>query len=423
MLFLYCGQEYKEFSIPGWVVLLFVAFFPFCLYNSPVKRLAIALYFDQSPALHEDAFKAVVEKSYIPLLKLIKEKKLRVSIFVSLSLLERMESLGYLDWSKTLKEMIDEDRIEILGGCAYSYLLPELPAYAMEQQVILNEYAQAYYFGKKGGFEGDPSLMIRDLKGFYPTKLSLSYDSLNIIQDLGYEWTLASPEFVSKDSSTETYGVKKLKDTKSIAIIVENADLKKEILNKVDTDTTSIVEKMSKYENSVISFEASQFGYVFDQGILLLEKLILEFKKSHTDLVTVSDYLSEADDDAIGSVYDEELDSYKISKYQKLLWDILQETYNLYDKGYENITGYEEVPIWKFTELDKIETPDLVKRLKQAILVNKIGHADNFISPLIDSSILISYITELDTLLADDKLKELLTTFKTNIEEIQTDHS
>ena len=153
------------------------------MYNFAVRRLAFLLHIYQPPTQHEDVLKNIATSCYIPLLRTIKNKRIPITLNIPLSLLEQMDRYGYKEWLADLKTLVEAEKVELVGSGAYHPLFSKIPTDFAEKQIILNEYALGYYFGKRGGFDGDPSIMIPNLEGFFSPELAVSMDVLKIIDD------------------------------------------------------------------------------------------------------------------------------------------------------------------------------------------------------------------------------------------------
>jgi len=166
-----------------------------------VKEVGLLIDLYQSPTQEESVLRQAASGFFIPLVKLIKKyKNIKVSINIPLSTLELLDRYGFHPLISEIKDLYENERVEIVGSAAYNPLLPDFPSKIIEDQIILNEYALGYYFGSKQGFEGEPSIMIRDVEGFIPPILAVNDTVLNTVRDLNYSWVLADPNYTSTDS-------------------------------------------------------------------------------------------------------------------------------------------------------------------------------------------------------------------------------
>lgn len=368
-------------------------FYPVELYNSPVRRLAFLLHIYQPPTQHEQVLREIADQCYLPLIKLIKEKRFKVTLNIPLSLLEQMDKYGYKEWLSDIKELYETEKIELVGSGAYHPLLTKIPSEYVEQQVILNEYALGYYFGKKGGFDGDPSIMIRDLKGFFPPELAVNEQVLNVVNDLGYEWMLVDEVSIPEVVGPERFGVYKVGDFDT-KVIARNRELSTMLASQKDLDANKFVEKAFDVGTSVISLDGEVFGHHNEEGIVLLRDIISALRKKDFEAVFVTDYLMTTNEKQIKSIVEstwntsqEDTNSgnlypmwdVKDNEIHKLQWEIFDKVVDTY-KSVEgsNVIGYEEVPIWIPTELEKIEDESLKDIICKNLLVNKSLHSCQF---------------------------------------------
>lgn len=158
---------------------------------TPVKEVGLLIDLYQSPTQEESIFKCAVSNFFIPLIKLVKSlKNVNISLNIPLSTLELLDNYGYQSVILDVRDLYENDRIEIVGSAAYNPLLTRTHPKIVENEIILNEYALGSYFGAKQGFEGEPSIMIKNIEGFLPTGLLVNTDVLNILDDLSYTWVL-----------------------------------------------------------------------------------------------------------------------------------------------------------------------------------------------------------------------------------------
>ena len=160
-----------------------------------------------SPTEEESVVKRTASDFFIPLIKFIKNAKdIRASVNIPLSTLELLDKFGFQSLISEIKQLRDDEKIELVGTAAYSPLLTELSVGLVEKQIILNEYALGYYFGAKQGFEGEPSILIKDVEGFVPTLGVVDGKVLNLLHQLDYKWVyidgICLPEDKEKSSAS-----------------------------------------------------------------------------------------------------------------------------------------------------------------------------------------------------------------------------
>lgn len=346
-----------------------------------MRRLAIALHLNQSPLAHEEVLRATASKCYLPLIKLIKEKKYKVTLNIPLSLLELMDKYGYQGWLADLQELVKAERVELTGGAAYGALLTQIPPKFAEKQIILNEYGLGYYFGKKGGFEGDPSILIRDLRGFLLPKLAVSAGLIDLLEELGYEWVLANSDF-----SSGVYGLK----GKDIKVVIPNKVLGNLIKSKTDLKVDSLVSEFLKEDASIVCLPGETFGILNEQGVLLFEHIMDSFREKGIETSFVTEFVEFENhsgfkevEEIVGKGSNEQVYDKSNSQNEeiaKLYQEILNTLFDTYEPMWQStpFLGAEEVAFWKESDLQKIEDEKVRNSVKADLLFNKILSSDAF---------------------------------------------
>jgi len=365
------------------------------IYNLSVRRLALLLHIYQPPTQHENVFRDIADSCYLPLIRIIKDKKIKVTLDVPLGLLEQMEKYGYIKFLEDLRELVRAKRVELAGSGAYHPLFPRISTEFAQKQIILNEYALGYYFGKKGGFEGDPSIMIQNLSGFFPPGLAIDEPLLTLINDLGYEWVLTDEMAIPKEVGEVRHGVFKVTGF-DIRLVARNRLLSELLINKRGLEVKDFIEVLAKSSSSVVALSGEVFGYHNDQGIFLFRSLLDALRKEHIELITVSEYVEIKDEREIQTFQEstwntsleltdpEHLYSMwedKKNTIQKLLWEVLNKVTVSYKSSSpkDTLLGLEEIPLWNLTELEKLEDSDLRDSLELDLLVLKSMDSNQFL--------------------------------------------
>ncbi|MBT7350781.1 hypothetical protein HN803_08465 [candidate division WWE3 bacterium] len=338
--------------------------------------------------------KNIATSCYIPLLRTIKNKRIPITLNIPLSLLEQMDRYGYKEWLADLKTLVEAEKVELVGSGAYHPLFSKIPTDFAEKQIILNEYALGYYFGKRGGFDGDPSIMIPNLEGFFSPELAVSMDVLKIIDDLGYVWMLVDETSIPKDVGNKRHGVFEVEGFKT-RVVARNKKLSELIANKRDLEVRGILQSASSAKSSVVSINGEIFGHHNERGILLLETLFDALKKERVEVVTVSEYVKTKDERQIQGIVEstwntsqENTDSGNLyprwvapkNKINKLQWEVMDKLLSLYksETTETSLIGLEEIPVWDIKELEKIEDQKLRESMELDLLVLKSMHSCQF---------------------------------------------
>lgn len=153
-----------------------------------MKEVGLLINLYQPPTRDESQIQQFVQNCCFPLIKLLKKnKKIKVFVCIPLSTLELLDKYGYKDVILGLKDLYDADKIQLTSTTAYYSFLIDLSKDMLQKQIILNEYGLGYYFGARQGFEGEASIMIRDLDTFFPPEFETTEEINDVIQELGYK--------------------------------------------------------------------------------------------------------------------------------------------------------------------------------------------------------------------------------------------
>jgi predicted glycosyl hydrolase (DUF1957 family) len=309
-----------------------------------------------------------------------------------LSLLEQFEKFGYSDLITQLKELVEADRIELVGSAAYHPLLTRISNENVAKQVVLNEYGLGYYFGQRQGFEGEVSMMVKDIRGFFPPELALNTNVLNILDELNYEWVVSDDSSIPADQ-TSPEGVYALEGV-STKIVARDSKLSNLISFKRDDAVDDIGNYLLDLKNShkdfvAVVLDGEVFGHHSKEGLYLLEAIIDSVASLDISLTTVSEALSSIEPATISkfneSTWSDGGDPYALwdtkgNKLQESLWKLS----TLIEKSFSKISapkseeGFENIATWKESDLEKITDPALKDFVLTELLVLKSMHSDQY---------------------------------------------
>ena len=361
-------------------------------------NLSILLHLYQ-PATQDLAItKEIAETCYIPLIKLIKQKKkLSITLNLPLSLLAQMDTLGYKNWLNDIKELYESERLEIVGTAAYHPLLSKvvnLNETITEQQIILNEYSLGYYFGKDKGFEGESALVLRDLKGFFPPELALNEDLVSLVTDLGYEWILVDEISIQDQKDSARYGVFDYKDTET-KILARNRELSNLLSFKRDMNVEDFMETLQRKGDSVIALDAEYFGHHHKDGLYLLDVLVDALSKQGVNMLTCSRFIDVSQSHKLNSIIEstwatteQHLSNNDIypnwaiaaNDIHTMQWELLTDLLSIYKPDINSVAveGLENFPVWKLSESSEKVDDKLFHALNLNLLVLKAMNSDQF---------------------------------------------
>ncbi|MFZ5424177.1 MAG: hypothetical protein ACOZAO_00040 [Patescibacteria group bacterium] len=345
-------------------------------------NIAFLFHLYQPITQDELVVRKVMEESYAPLLKLLKSKKnVKFTFNIPLSLVQQLNAYGYNEWISQVKELLEAGRLELVGSGAYHPLLSKLTAPLVTKEIILNEYGLGYYFGRDTDFEGDPSILVRDLNGFFPPELAINKKVLKQLKELSYSWVLLDESaiptsFNGKDGTR--YGVYLDKDTE-LLLAVRNRTLSNVLSFKRDLDTKNLHDVFTS--SSIIALDGEFFGHHYKEGIYLLDIFLEELLDKKVQIISVGDYVySERPVKLHDSILESswaasdadmvEANAYprwdvKGNEVHKNLWKIVKNLMSSYkDDSYKKIEGFEAKPIWQDSILSAINDSKLTLDIK-----------------------------------------------------------
>ncbi|MFC1700189.1 hypothetical protein ACFLZ4_00920 [Patescibacteria group bacterium] len=258
-----------------------------------MKEVGLLINLYQPPTRDESQVQQFVQNCCLPLIKLLKKnKKIKIYVCIPLSTLELLDKFGHEEAILDLKNLYDTDKIELTGTTAYYSLLSNLSEKMLQKQIILNEYGLGYYLGAKQGFEGEASIVIRDLDTFLPPEFETNEKMNSAVKELGYR---------------EIFSEKK--PTFYIDLSRESIELVEELI-----------------EDSVFEEE---------------KKSITKYDKNNPIIKKIED-----------------------------IEGILVKVYMTKDEDI-NITDFETLPIWKETDLSRIEDTSVHNKIRSFVSLSK----------------------------------------------------
>lgn len=154
-----------------------------------MKELGLIIDINQSSTSSEGKVKKSVLDFYLPLFRVLKlYKNVNFSLSIPLSTLELWDKCGHTELVSDIKDLYQNDRVEIVITSPYGFSLPNVSKDVVERVVMLDEYGTGYYLGSRKGFEGESSVMLRDSNGFLPYGMFLNADMIRILEEYGYKW-------------------------------------------------------------------------------------------------------------------------------------------------------------------------------------------------------------------------------------------
>lgn len=344
------------------------------------KQISIILHLYQPSIQTASVFKQIYESSYQPLLKILKNNKnANFTLNMPLSLLEIMDSYGYSSWLSDIAKLYETGKIELTGTGAYHPLLSQFNEKMREDQIVLNEYGLGYYFGKRTGFEGEKSILLKDVNGFFPPELAVDEAVLRTISGLNYSWILID------QCAIESYSNPIVEHASGIVLVVRNTQISNNIAFNRGFNTNPVVEMINdSTENSIIiALDGETFGHHNKEGILYLDTLIDSLASAGHNLRKVSDTILYNQHEHTLSVCEkimpstwgatlEDVQKGNILPFWKIEGNFIQNTlwelYSFIAQRYDNCIepkcdthNLENLPVWKNDTINSFESDDLKK--------------------------------------------------------------
>lgn len=370
--------------------------------------ISFLLHAYQPPQQNAGVFEEISKNCYLPLIKLLKAKKdFKATVNIPLSTLEWFEKQKMEHVFNDLIALRDAGKIELTGCAAYHPILTKIPNEEVERQIILNEAGLAYYLGRREGFEGEPSLMIKDVKGFFPPEMAFNSELGSLVNELSYDWVVVdevSTNFTnSADNSSELNHINKLEGT-NLHLVVRNRDLSLCLSYQRNADTEAFFEGI-KYlsqkgvKHVCVALDIEAFGHHNKEGVELLENIIDEAPFNNCIFANVSKVVEEFKTkkdisvvDASWGAGDEDMKAenpypkwyIKDNKYHENFEKLEELLLALVTSSIHKFNGKTEllgnIPIWDFNKISQTtELNDGQKSwIKSRILIDKALNSDKY---------------------------------------------
>ena len=330
-------------------------------------HLGIVFNLYQPSVLDNETFSKIVESSYYPLLKLIKNSKnIGFTLNIPLSTSFLLKERGYGDFLKTVKDLTESEKVELTSCGAYYPLFSTLPKELVEKQIILNEFSLGYYFGKDKGFEGEDAILIKNINGFYPPDLSIDNNLLQILESLNYKWVLVDEaNLLNTDSEASVFVLPE----KNIKLVVPSKNLTSMIISKKSTDNLDIISRiLATFENQeeiVLNFDAQYFGFEFNDGIFLLDSILENLRQKGIRITTISNILSKAGEEALPGLQSKSIDTSVIESFPKQFNTLLATQAPLTNVSLpkESDITIDTLPVWDSQYVSKVKNAELGDKL------------------------------------------------------------
>ena len=132
----------------------------------------------QPPTQKIDILKQIDEECYKPLFNELKRyDNTKFCLNINGVLIELLNKYGMSDTLDLIRDLVGENKIEILGTAKFHPILPLIPKKEVKRQIRLNEEINREVFGK-GWIK----------RGFFLPEMAISSQVAKIVKEFGYEW-------------------------------------------------------------------------------------------------------------------------------------------------------------------------------------------------------------------------------------------
>ena len=361
-----------------------------------MKEAGLLIDFYQPSIHNESVVKKVISDFHLPLIRILKMyKSLPFSISVPLSTAELWENFGFESLISELRDLRQNenqsDRIEMLSSSPYDTVLNGLPENIVESQIILNEYGLGYYFGSTQGFEGEPSVVLKDVDGFVSSSSFVDDTVIKILNNLGYKWVAVENE----GQRSGIFGADncKIKIVNTLNMFnISNGDVQKYV-NEEETDC--LIIKLSPfrfcrfYESGDFSEDKSRdimseiesFFYRLSDSPFVFRTVgkIVESKAKNPKM---SKKINNAVDDDVSkfNVSKSEVKKREINRGDKIISSMCEYLSKRFSDSHD-IGSREDLPVIKIWDLDSIlgiNDNDLRLSLSSVVVLGKISYIINY---------------------------------------------
>ncbi|TFF94455.1 MAG: hypothetical protein EU543_01230 [Promethearchaeota archaeon] len=140
------------------------------------------LHIYQPPTQDIDILRKINDQCYKPLFnEIASHQNAKFCLNINGILIELLKEYGMSDSIDLLIELIEDNKIEIVGTAKFHPILPLIPKKEVKRQIKLNEEINTEVFDNR---------WIK--RGFFPPEMAISSKVAKIVRDLGYKWVIMS---------------------------------------------------------------------------------------------------------------------------------------------------------------------------------------------------------------------------------------
>jgi predicted glycosyl hydrolase (DUF1957 family) len=140
------------------------------------------LHIYQPPTQDIEVLRIINHECYKPLFSMMEEhENAKFCLNINGILIDLLYEFGLADTMDLLKNLVADNKVEILGTGKFHPILPLIPKKEALHQIWINEELNRKEFGSSW-----------ERIGFFPPELAISSEVANYIKDIGYKWVIMS---------------------------------------------------------------------------------------------------------------------------------------------------------------------------------------------------------------------------------------
>ncbi|MHA1684107.1 MAG: hypothetical protein ACTSUE_24420 [Promethearchaeota archaeon] len=145
-------------------------------------HFAFMLHIYQPPVQIPHVVKKIVNESYRPLIKALKDHPdAKITLNINGTLTEQLDDYGFTDVIDGFATLASRGQVEFTGSAKFHPLLPLIIPTEVSRQIMLNNQTNRHFFGS-----------VYKPRGFFPPEMAISDEIMKPIRDAGFDWLIAS---------------------------------------------------------------------------------------------------------------------------------------------------------------------------------------------------------------------------------------
>lgn len=261
-------------------------------------KVALLLHAHQPPTQYPQITKDITERSYRPLVDILKRSNGAITLNITASLTEQLVEQGEDVLLQEIAALAQNGKLELTGTAAYHPLLTKIPESEIKRQVQRNKDINVHAFGQEA-FRPD---------GFFLPEMVFNEEVGKILDDMDIEWIILDESAYPGAGVKEEAGKHSQFSIGKNLYVIENTDLNVFFrdrplslglaFNQFQTEQAfveAIREHHGEYHEQVlvIALDAETFGHHHEDNLDLLDSLL---NSDVIEFVTITSLLSSSVD-------------------------------------------------------------------------------------------------------------------------------